>query len=158
MSEYNYDDLIGTLPNLRRYAFGLMGSRARGDDLIEAFLRELVQTKNPISGSSISMSLFKAFHESRVVSEYSDTSGAIESCRDHDLHARILAIPLADRMALLLVTTIGFSDAQASEILGRPRDWIVSRVCRAGIQLNKCRNPKKYIVASPLRTPEPQIS
>ena len=61
------DDLLDAVPNLRRYAFCIVGRQDEGDALVERVLHNILSDGVQLTGSSCSVCLFKAFNTDRSV-------------------------------------------------------------------------------------------
>lgn len=112
-------DLIsGDLPYLRRYARALLGTRAAGDDAVEAMLETKIlllvnEGRSPTSRTA----LFRALDET-IMQELSEG-------RLNREVVKILKVMTKDeRRALLLTAVEGFSIFETAEILGAELEFV----------------------------------
>ena len=118
MIEDRCDDLIETIPNLRRYAFCLVGRKDEGDDLVEHVLCAIPTETDRLSGRSCSVAVFKLFNADQTVgTACRDAASRNAWAVDDALHAEVLTLPVRLRQALILVRTIGFSHDDTAEIV-----------------------------------------
>lgn len=115
------DDLLESIPNLRRYAFCLVGREDEGDALVEQVLRTLASAGASLNGSSCSVGLFKAFNADPDVGTACRDAAARNSWVIADaLHGEILTLPVRLRQIFILVRTLGFSRDDTAEIVPCP--------------------------------------
>jgi len=126
-------DLMNAIPMLRRYAYCLTGSGHVADDLIERALQDIVEMRAPLKGSSVTLSLFKIFNLSCYDAGFLGHLRLVDG--DQSLLSRVLDLPIEDRKALLLVRTMGFTDAEAGEILCLPEEDVRRSRHSAGLRL-----------------------
>ncbi|MCA8900646.1 MAG: response regulator [Hyphomonas sp.] len=112
-------DLIsGDLPYLRRYARALLGTRAAGDDAVEAMLETKIlflieEGRSPTSRTA----LFRALDET-IMEEL--TEGRL-----NQEMSKILKVMTADEHRALLLTAVeGFSVHETAEILGSTTEFV----------------------------------
>ena len=117
MQEQRNHDLLNAIPMLRRYAFCLTGSREAGDGWIERTLQEFIAGRVPLNGSSVTVSLFKAFTRTCSVAGTFSRLRLDSDCDERELLAKVLQLPMEQRRALLLVSTMRFTEAETAEIL-----------------------------------------
>lgn len=104
--------LVRQLPFLRRYTRALMGSQSAGDLLVQQTLQAILDGKVEVDAVvSPRVALYKAFHD---VWNRQSAGTAAPSRAD----ARLQAMDLNSRVALLLTAMEGFSFAEVANILG----------------------------------------
>lgn len=152
MDEALRRDLIAFLPRLRRFALGLTGDRAEGDDLVQATCERAIRYSDRwVPGTRLDAWLFRIARnlflndrrdrrrrgpqvsiddhpESRVLDgERALVSGiALEA-----VTAGLQGLPEDQRSALLLVAVEGLGYREAAEVLGVPIGTVTSRLARA---------------------------
>lgn len=129
--------IIRWLPNLRRHAHALTGSRARGDSYVMACLSVLAVEPDRLSDTgNIRVELYKLFHTiwQMVDREYplTDAEPAVD---DLVLCEGLAEIPPLCRQILLLVSMEGFSPAEVETITGVPEETIASTLDDARTQI-----------------------
>ena len=115
------EQLLATLPYLRRYARALTGSQSHGDQWVRLCVEVLLQQPELMSGGpSSKVDIFALFHRLqrpfRALEPGTD-AGAADSPPDR-LKAQIQEIPDTQRKVLLLTALEGFSVEEAGHILG----------------------------------------
>ena len=147
-------DLVGVLPQLRRYARALTGDRAWADDLVqETLLRAMANINSFQPGTNMSAwlftilrNLFRSEYRKRR-REVEDTDGGYaETLKSHpEQHSRVefqefrvalAKLPPDQREALILVGASGFSYEEAAAICDCAVGTIKSRVNRARTRLS----------------------
>jgi len=144
------NELIAIIPRLRRFAYGLTGSRSDGDDLVQETLERALKRKHQFRGNnglqgwvfSILRSSWKNELRSRRVRRGNGTVD-VEELRDQsthacpetqrlrqELHCRVLSLPENFRSVILLVDVEGLSYTEAAEVLDIPRGTLMSRLSR----------------------------
>lgn len=171
-------ELAAVIPQLRAFARGLCGNRDMADDLVqEAMLRAWSARKRFESGTSmqawthtILRNIFRSqMRRSRFVGEWDDTRAeemlSANGDQEHhmhlsDLQRALLALPSAQREALILVGAGGFAYEEAAVICGCAIGTVKSRVARARTAVERMlmdghlspRNAKANLDRSPLST------
>lgn len=113
--------IIRHLPELRRYAHALLGSRQSGDTQLRVMLEAFLRSPGELNGRrDPRRELFRFFH-TVVHTLQSPFERAAEQSTDGRLRDAVAALPLRNREALLLTSLTGFDAAQAAEILGITR-------------------------------------
>ena len=113
-------EIIRHLPELRRYAHALLGSRQSGDGQLRIMLEALLQSPGELdSRRELRLELFRFFHDVvhalQLPFERPAEGGAPTEQR---LREAVAALPLHNREALLLTSLTGFDAVQVGEILG----------------------------------------
>jgi RNA polymerase sigma-70 factor (ECF subfamily) len=152
------EEMLALLPRLRRFAIGLTGSAAEGDDLVQATYERAIRRLDSWQPGSrldswmyrIARNLFlNQLRANRVRSRHLraiETSGEAQG-GDGDAfehRARLVQVrrfierlPEEQRAALLLVAVEGLSYAETARVLGIPLGTVTSRVGRARISLRQ---------------------
>jgi RNA polymerase sigma-70 factor (ECF subfamily) len=142
------DELIATLPRLRRYARLLTGDRARTDDLVQDALERALERESTFrSGANLRAWLFSLMHNLFVdgtrVREAVDWSADATELADmaaprqsdpmemRDIQSALEKLPADQREVLLLVAVEGMRYREAAEVLGLPVGTVMSRLARA---------------------------
>lgn len=142
-------ELAAVIPQLRAFARGLCGNRDAADDLVqEAMLRAWSARKRFEAGTSmmawthtILRNIFRSqMRRSRFIGEWDEARAeeilSANGDQEHhmdlsDLQRALLALPPAQREALILVGAGGFAYEEAAEICGCAIGTVKSRVARA---------------------------
>jgi CheY-like chemotaxis protein len=104
------------LPFLRRYARALTGSQESGDKYVEAALTALVDQPDLIEDkTAVRMEIFRVF--SRIWNSF-DVNGRSDPVDPHPANRHLSQIGPMPRQAFLLVSLEGFSEDEASRVLG----------------------------------------
>jgi RNA polymerase sigma-70 factor, ECF subfamily len=156
MDEALRRDLIAFLPRLRRFALGLTGSRAEGDDLVQATCERAIRYSDRWEpGTRLDAWLFRIARnlflndrrdsrrrgphlpidehpESRVLD---GERAAVSGIALDAVTAGLQRLPEEQRSALLLIAVEGLGYREAAEVLGVPIGTVTSRLARARIAL-----------------------
>jgi len=162
-------ELVGMIPRLRRFAYGLTGSTSDGDDLVQTTLERAINREHQLLDDkslygwvfSILRSTWKNELRSRnlrrgngsvnvdSLSDESDSACQEKLQLKQNLHDRVMALPEDFRSALLLIDVVGFSYTEAAEVLNIPKGTLMSRLARAR---NKLINDET-LVSTPANDP-----
>ncbi len=148
-------DLVRALPRLRRYARGLAGSQAAGDDLVQDAMERALRAGVDVDERVVTDAwLFRVVRNlylntqraERVRQAHAAAAQPRESVdgqRTVEAHLTLGRIrdtlgclPEEQRSVLLLVCVEGFSYAEAARILDVSSGTIASRVSRARLALH----------------------
>ena len=149
MSRSFENQVLELLPRLRRFAIGLAGSRADGDDLCQMTIeRALARREQWQEGTRLDSWMYRIMRnifidEARATSRRRETfvdaeaglavggAGAQEAAVELSLVDRAMArLPEEQREAVLLVMVEGWSYKEAAEIVGCPVGTLNSRLVR----------------------------
>lgn len=149
-------DLIAFLPRLRRFALGLTGSRAEGDDLVQATCERAIRNIDRWTPGTrldtwlfrIARNLFLNEQRSRrrrgpsvPLEPFADRyaldgeRGALSGLTLRLVWLRLRELPEEQRTALLLITVEGLGYREAADVLGLPVGTVTSRLARARMTL-----------------------
>lgn len=149
------EQLVASLPRLRRFARGLCGSASQADDLVQAACERALNRRHQFQeGTRFDSWMFRIVQtlwidqiRSREVRKEEaeveeDRVGSDESVRRADARLALEEVrraasrlPPEQRTALMLVTVDGFSYKEAAEIAQVPVGTIMSRLARARVAL-----------------------
>lgn len=149
------EQLVASLPRLRRFARGLTGSAAQADDLVQAACEKALTRQHQFQeGTRFDSWMFRIVQtlwidhlRSRDVRKEEaeiedDRVGSDESVRRaearlalEEVRRAAARLPPEQRAALMLVTVDGFSYKEAAEIAQVPVGTIMSRLARARVAL-----------------------
>ena len=163
-------ELVGLLPRLRRFAYGLTGSLDDGDDLVqgacERALRRLDQFEPGTRFDSwmyrIVQNLWIDQRRARQARpeagmEPADLETLAVGDAERELDSRLIlasvqktvaALPDEQRSTLLLVCVEGQSYKAAAEILEIPLGTVMSRLARARLAIGRALEPESMTSAS----------
>jgi RNA polymerase sigma-70 factor (ECF subfamily) len=150
-------NLVAHLPRLRRFAWGLAGSRDEGDDLVQAACEKALARSHQFTpGSRLDSWLFRIVQttwvdrlrqrRTRRTDADDEALAAVADGRGHAGEARlalgtveraIAVLPEEQRSVLLLVSIDGASYREAAEILDIPIGTVMSRLARARLALGR---------------------
>ncbi len=151
MSDVFSEQLVASLPRLRRFARGLAGSTAQADDLVQAACERALSRRHQFQeGTRFDSWMFRIVQtlwidqiRSREVRKEDgeiedDRLGSDEPVRRaearlalDEVRRAIERLPPDQRAALMLVTVDGFSYKEAADIAQVPVGTIMSRLARA---------------------------
>jgi RNA polymerase sigma-70 factor (ECF subfamily) len=141
------DELVATLPRLRRYARLLVGDRSRADDLVQDALARAIEREASFrAGQNLRAWLFVLMHNlfvdglrNREAIDWSadpdtapETSGpASDPVQLREIHDALEKLPVDQRAVLMLVGLEGLRYREAADVLGLPLGTVMSRLARA---------------------------
>ena len=145
---------MALLPRLRRFAYGLAGSRAAADDLVQdAYERAIRHIDGFERGTRLDHWMFQIVRNVHLNKARADrvrrdhaAQAAPEVAHDGERAAEarftldavrrfVWRLPEEQRAALMLICVEGLSYKEASDQLGVPSGTIASRVARARLAL-----------------------
>jgi RNA polymerase sigma-70 factor, ECF subfamily len=145
-------DLVGLVPKLRRFAYGLTGSRAEADDLVQAACERALKNEASFRpGTRMDSWMYRIVqnlwlddrrrHTVRGTAVDPETAGLSDGGRgsrlpeDRLLLAEVRAamgrLPEAQRAVLALVAVEGLTYRETAEVLEVPIGTVMSRLARA---------------------------
>ena len=156
MDESIRREMLAFLPRLRRFAYGLTGSVADGDDLLQATCERAIRYIDQWQpGTRLDSWMYriarnlhlnnlraKGVRHQHLASVDPVEHGAVDGVRAAEAQMTYEAVrrfvgrlPEEQRTILLLVTVEGFSYREVSEMLELPIGTVTSRLARARIAL-----------------------
>lgn len=149
------EQLVASLPRLRRFARGLAGTTSQADDLVQAACERALNRQSQFqAGTKFDSWMFRIIQtiwidqlRSRAVRKEEaeiegETLGTDEPVRRvearialEEVRHAIARLPEEQRVALMLVTVDGFSYKEAAEIAKVPIGTVMSRLARARVAL-----------------------
>jgi CheY-like chemotaxis protein len=137
-------EFIDCLPHLRRYAFCLTGSRELGDDLIEYWVKDLIAWGEDSIFRQPMVEILSHFHRrAPTPADLEDVGEGLP--KPTDVHSRLLALPLAQRQAMILHLTMGMEVSEVAKILGWPERHVLRVIRRTQKQLQD-RKPTALVI------------
>jgi len=142
-------DLVGILPQLRRYARGLTGDRAWADDLVQDVTeRALGRASGFRAGTNLRAWLFTIMRNlyidqlrgKRDIAVDDETApwrhmaapvGEVDGLVLRDVQRALYCLPVEQREVMLLVCVEEMSYQEASVVLSVPAGTVMSRLSRA---------------------------
>lgn len=158
MNQAMREEMVALLPRLRRFAYGLTGNMADGDDLLQsACLRALDRAEQWRPGTRLDSWLYRILQNlwidqirsgrRREIAIGEDEMAAIpggDQAREMEaklglaaVRREIAKLPAEQRAVLLLVSVEGASYKDAAEILEIPIGTVMSRLSRARLTLGQ---------------------
>lgn len=142
------NELIRTLPRLRRYARLLTGDRCRADDLVQDALERAIERESTFhSGENLRPWLLVLMHNlfvdgtrSREAIDWSADANQLpemsapsqcDPAELGDIHTALEKLSADQREVLLLIGVEGLRYREAAEVLGLPVGTVMSRLARA---------------------------
>jgi RNA polymerase sigma-70 factor (ECF subfamily) len=144
-------EVIGILPNIRRFAFSLTGAMADADDLLQATVERMLDRGLPSDAALLPYSLKTCRNlwideiRSRKVRQAAATSAdpllssnqevcgerqAMGEISLREVQAVFAGMPAEQRAVLELVAVEGYSYREAAELLDIPIGTVMSRLAR----------------------------
>lgn len=134
------------LPELRRYAFELTGSRRTGDDLVEACIRDAVQAPDRLDGRWPRRSLYRLFHQVHPSVPISPTRDQALPDNAERVLDYLLGLPLPDRAILALHASLAFPDEDIAAILGLPHEEVRANLATTRRRLARAELARVLII------------
>jgi len=170
-------EMVAVLPQLRRFSYGLTGTVADGDDLVQATCERAIANLDKWEpGTRLDSWMFRIaqnLHRNSVRDRRSralklvDLGREMESSTDGRRHQEerstleavrrfVTQLPDDQRTILLLVCVEGRSYKEAAEITGLPQGTVTSRLGRARAALRAYLEDGATPSEPPLPEPAPQ--
>lgn len=151
-------DMVAALPQLRRFAYGLTGSAADGDDLVQATCERAIKNLDKWeSGTRLDSWMFRIaqnLHRNSIRDRRSqalklvdlgqESESSTDGQRQQDNRSMLEAVrrfvatlPEDQKTVLLLICVEGRSYKEAAEITGLPQGTVTSRLGRARAALRE---------------------
>mgnify|MGYP002622687032 CR=1 FL=1 len=153
-------ELVGILPNLRRFALSLAGNLADADDLLQSTVERVLERGLPDTAELLPWTLKvcrnlwideirarkvrsraaadPALADEQVLEGEADAEGKLAL---REAEAALAGLPEEQRAVLLLVAVEGYSYRDAAELLDTPIGTVMSRLARARAALAKELGP-----------------
>lgn len=142
------EELVHTVPRLRRYARLLAGDRHRADDLVQDTLeRAIAREASFRPGQELRPWLFALMHNlfvdtlrSREAVDWTADSGSLsepaapaqgDPLELRDLRKALEKLPVEQSEVLLLIAVEGLRYREVADVLGLPVGTVMSRLARA---------------------------
>lgn len=156
MREEIWNELVALQPRLRRFAYGLTGSRDGADDLLQAaYERALTRTDQWRPGTRLDSWMYRIIQSIRINQLKServrgghltpvdpDTLVGSDGVRVTEARLTLSAVrgfisrlPEEQRSVMLLVAVEGHTYTEVAEVLGLPIGTVTSRLARARMAL-----------------------
>ena len=140
--------LLSTLPFLRRYARALTGSQAHGDQWVRACLEKILQHPELSAVSSSKADIFALFH--RVQPPFI-LRGEHERSRDATapldrLKVRLQDIPDRQRNVMLLIVLEGFTERETASILDMTEEDVGLALSEARQELKRTASIRVLVI------------
>ncbi len=134
------------LPLLRRYARALTGSQKSGDAYVAATLESLIEFPASLDKTlPPRVALYRIFH-TIWASSTAKLSDAPAGTLEAKVQERLGALSPLSRQALLLTTVEGFSNEEASNIIGRPLSELNNLVAAAREEIARQTKARVLII------------
>ncbi len=151
-----HQEMIGLLPRLRRFAYGLSGSLDEADDLVQStFERALSHLDQWQIGTRLDSWMYRILYSIRINRLHaenlrtrkfddSDPNEQIGGDSAREMEAKltldavrqfIWKLPEEQRTIVLLIVVEGVSYKEASDLLGIPIGTVTSRLARARLAI-----------------------
>ena len=144
------EKILNILPNLRRFAFALTGSKHDADDLLQATVEKLLLKECP-EDIELQKWAFRVCRNQwidevrkqkvRLASEYSDIELPVDNAESErqllsritlrEVNAAMNKLPDKQRIALSMASLGGLTYTEISETLDVPIGTVMSRISRA---------------------------
>ena len=163
-------ELVSLLPRLRRFAYGLTGSLADGDDLVQsACERALTRLDQFQPGTRFDSWMYRIAQNSWVDQlrarrarpeggmEPAELAALAVSDGERELHGHlavaaiqraVAALPEEQRAVLMLVCVEGLSYKASAEVLNIPLGTVMSRLSRARLAVGRVNDDARQLQAS----------
>jgi CheY-like chemotaxis protein/DNA-directed RNA polymerase specialized sigma24 family protein len=140
------DEIVRSIPYLRRYARALTGSQETGDQYVRLCLETIIEEPEKVRPEGdFHVQLFTIFHDCfRII----DTALGedVNAGEPRDFGVQLAALPSIERQVLLLISLENFSVAEAGRILGMGDAEVVKNLALAHEELRKQASAKVLII------------
>ena len=140
------DEIVRSIPYLRRYARALTGSQERGDQYVRLCLETIIAEPEKIRPEGdFNVQLFTVFHDCFRI--FDRALGDDVQAQSKDVFGQQLAaLPSLERQVLLLISLENFSVAETGRILGLSDSEVVANLGLAHEELRKQASAKVLII------------
>jgi CheY-like chemotaxis protein/DNA-directed RNA polymerase specialized sigma24 family protein len=142
------DEIVRSIPYLRRYARALTGSQDRGDQYVRLCLETIIAEPGKIraDGGDFHVQLFTVFHDCfRIFDSALGEHAGGETLKD-TFGRQLASLPSLERQVLLLISLENFSVADTGRILGLGDAEVVANLSLAQDELKKQASAKVLII------------
>ena len=131
-------EIVRTLPYLRRYARALTGAQESGDRYVRICLEVILQERDRMMAEAdIKLAVFKMFHNVWHIFDKEVRDSALPVAGGDPMRLQIAALPSVERQVLLLVSLEGFSIPRAAEIIGISADEASDKLLAARLEMQR---------------------
>jgi len=168
-------EMVGLLPRLRRFAYGLTGSLDDGDDLTQAACEKALRSLEQFTpGTRLDSWMYRiaqnlwidrrrsqqAQREQSMAPADMESLATADAAREMDrrldladVRREVALLPDDQRAVLLLVSVEGCGYRQAAEILEIPIGTVMSRLARARLALGRALTEQKELPETARKQP-----
>ena len=140
------DEIVRSIPYLRRYARALTGSQATGDQYVRLCLEAIIAEPDKIRpDGDFHLQLFTVFHDCFRIFDQALGDEGVGSQKD-PFGRQLAALPSLERQVLLLVSLENFSVAEAGRILSLSDAEVVQNLTLAHEELKRQASARVLII------------
>jgi CheY-like chemotaxis protein/DNA-directed RNA polymerase specialized sigma24 family protein len=141
------DEIVRSIPYLRRYARALTGSQATGDQYVRLCLEAIIAEPDKIRPSGdFHLQLFTVFHDCfRIFDQALGEEGLDNRLKD-PFGRQLAALPSLERQVLLLISLENFSVTETGRILSLSDAEVVENLTLAHDELKRQASAKVLII------------
>ena len=142
------DEIVRSIPYLRRYARALTGSQERGDQYVRLCLEAIIAEPEKIRPTGdFHLQLFTVFHDCfRIFDAALGGEVTADPAGKDPIGKQLASLPSLERQVLLLISLENFSIAETGRILGLGDAEVVQNLTLAQEELKKQASAKVLII------------
>ncbi len=141
------DEIVRSIPYLRRYARALTGSQTRGDQYVRLCLEAIIEEPEKIRPSGdFHLQLFTVFHDCFRIFDQALGGEASDPQQRDPLGKQLAALPSLERQVLLLISLENFSVAETGRILSLGDSEVVEKLALAHEELKRLVSARVLII------------
>jgi CheY-like chemotaxis protein/DNA-directed RNA polymerase specialized sigma24 family protein len=141
------DEIVHSIPYLRRYARALTGSQERGDQYVRLCLEAIIAEPDKIKPSGdFHLQLFAVFHDCFRIFDQALEAAENGAAERDPFGKQLAALPSLERQVLLLISLENFSVVETGRILGLGDAEVVANLSLAQDELKRQASAKVLII------------
>ncbi len=141
------DEIVRSIPYLRRYARALTGSQATGDQYVRLCLEAIIEEPDKIRpNGDFHLQLFTVFHDCFRIFDQALGDAVPEGVLKDPFGKQLAALPSLERQVLLLISLENFSVSEAGRILSLSDAEVVENLTLAHDELKRQASAKVLII------------
>jgi CheY-like chemotaxis protein/DNA-directed RNA polymerase specialized sigma24 family protein len=141
------DEIVRSIPYLRRYARALTGAQERGDQYVRLCLETIIAEPGKIRPTGdFHLQLFTVFHDCFRIFDQALGEDVPDGALKDAFGKQLAALPSLERQVLLLISLENFSVAEAGRILGLSDAEVVENLALAHEELKRQASAKVLII------------
>ena len=141
------DEIVRSIPYLRRYARALTGSQATGDQYVRLCLEAIIAEPDKIrSDGDFHLQLFRVFHDCFRIFDVALGDEGLQQPQKDPFGRQLAALPSLERQVLLLISLENFSVVETGLILSLGDAEVIENLTLAHEELKRQSSARVLII------------